>query len=193
MMKDTVTYQDTAPVEVDEVYDMTSDSEIETLPDTSYVSSLLPNTLSFEGGMAMSQNGDTLCNIRYLLAWTTRSRDQVLNDDVALRTRSLIREICAIHEAKINHGVVAPDYVQIEVVCPSTLTPAALVNDLKERTLSALQEQFPDLQQQYQGLPLWSGGYMCVTAGDDAATQLNQYLDAKKPADDESFQVIPAP
>gem|GEM_PF-3290362 len=54
MMKDTVTYQDTAPVEVDEVYDMTSDSEIETLPDTSYVSSLLPNTLSFEGGMAMS-------------------------------------------------------------------------------------------------------------------------------------------
>jgi hypothetical protein len=34
---------------------------------------------------------------------------------------------------------------------------------------------------------------MCVTAGDDAATQLNQYLDAKKPADDESFQVIPAP
>ena len=110
MMKDTVTYQDTAPVEVDEVYDMTSDSEIETLPDTSYVSSLLPNTLSFEGGMAMSQNGDTLCNIRYLLAWTTRSRDQVLNDDVALRTRSLIREICAIHEAKINHGVVAPDY-----------------------------------------------------------------------------------
>ena len=73
----------------------------------------------------------------------------MLNDDVALRTRSLIREICAIHEAKINHGVVAPDYVQVEVVCPSTLTPAALVNDLKERTLSALQEQFPDLQQQY--------------------------------------------
>ena len=82
----------------------------------------------------------------------------------------MIREICAIHEAKINHGVVAPDYVQIEVVCPPTLTPAALVNDLKERTLSALQEQFPDLQQQYWGLPLWSGGYMCVTAGDDAAT-----------------------
>ncbi|HCQ01380.1 MAG TPA: IS200/IS605 family transposase, partial [Candidatus Latescibacteria bacterium] len=119
--------------------------------------------------------------------------DQVLNDDIALRTRSLIREICAIHEAKISRGVVAPDYVQIEVVCPPTLTPSALVNDLKERTLNALQEQFPDLKQQYWGLPLWSGGYMCVTTGDDAETQLNEYLEGKKPADDESFQLIPAP
>jgi hypothetical protein len=45
----------------------------------------------------------------------------------------------------LSHRII----VQVEVVCPSTLTPAALVNDLKERTLSALQEQFPDLQQQY--------------------------------------------
>jgi len=186
--------QDAIPGDTDTPDEITASvSENEVISDPSYVSVPLPNMSSFEGGITMSQNGDTLCNIRYLLAWTTRSRDQVLNDDIALRTRSLIREICAIHEAKIRRGVVAADYVQIEVVCPPTLTPSALVNDLKERTLNALQEQFPDLKQQYWGLPLWSGGYMCVTTGDDAETQLNEYLEGKKPADDESFQLIPAP
>jgi len=115
--------QDAIPADTDTSDEITASvSENEVISDPSYVSVPLPNMSSFEGGITMSQNGDTLCNIRYLLAWTTRSRDQVLNDDIALRTRSLIREICAIHEAKISRGVVASDYVQIEVVCPPTLT-----------------------------------------------------------------------
>jgi putative transposase len=160
-----------------------------------FVSSQLNYRALLERGAAMpaQPNGETHCDIRYLLAWTTRSRDKILNRDIAMRTRQLIREVCVIHEAKIVRGMVAPDYVQLEVVCPPTVTPSALADDLKDRTLSVLQEEFPELKRQYWGLPLWSGGYICLSTGDNTVQdQLRAYLDAKQPMDDESFQVISA-
>ncbi|MBM3265059.1 MAG: IS200/IS605 family transposase [candidate division Zixibacteria bacterium] len=150
-------------------------------------------TLSKKGAaMNGKQSGDTHCDIRYLLAWTTRSRNRVLTDDVAQKTRQIVREVCAVHEAKIVKVTVTPDSVQIEVVCPPTVTPAALVDDLKERTLHALDTTFPALKQQFWGLPLWSGGFICLTIGDNVENQLNAYLDGKTPVDEDVFQVVSA-
>lgn len=69
--------------------------------------------------MAALQNGETHSNLRYLLAWTTRSRDHVLKADIALKARQLVRDVCAIHEVKIVRGVIAPDNIQLEISCLS--------------------------------------------------------------------------
>ena len=143
--------------------------------------------------MAGLQNGETHSNLQYLLAWTTRSRDSVLKAEIALKARQLIRDVCVIHEVKIVRGVIAPDNVQLEISCSPTVTPAALIEDLKDRTLRGLETAFPELKQQYWGLPIWSGGYLCLSIGDKTTEQLNEYLDAKSPADDDTFQVVPAP
>lgn len=159
-------------------------------------SSQSQTTSSGRRGETMFGNGEqSLCNIKYHMAWTTRSRHHILNDEVALRSREMIRDICAIHEAKIDQGVVAPDYIYIQVSCPPTVTPCDLMADLRERTLNTLQAEFPALQEHYWGRSIWSVGYMCVTAGTDTETQLNQYLESQSPSseEDETFQVISVP
>lgn len=154
------------------------------------------STPSISRGVPMfEKNGEhSLCDITYHLAWTTKSRDHILTNEVALRSRQLIRDICAVHEARIVQGVVAPDHIHIKVACPPTVTPGSLVSDLKERTLDALLGEFPPLHKQYWGHSIWSVGYLCVTVGADTDAQLNQYLESQKPAgeEDEVFQVVPA-
>lgn len=144
-----------------------------------------------KGANMLERNGDySLCDIKFHIAWTTKARDPILSNDVGTRSRELIREICAVHDARIVSGLVAPDHVHIEVACPPTVAPGDLVSDLKERTLQTLMDEFPDLKQQYWGHAIWSVGYLCVTSGGNAEDQLRQYLEAQQSAEDDVFQVV---
>ncbi|MBT5871892.1 MAG: IS200/IS605 family transposase [Candidatus Latescibacteria bacterium] len=143
-----------------------------------------------KGAKMLERNGDySLCDIKFHIAWTTKARDPILTNGVGTRSRELIREICAVHDARIVSGLVAPDHIHIEVACPPTVAPGDLVSDLKERTLQTLMDEFPDLKQQYWGHAIWSVGYLCVTSGGNAEEQLRQYLDAQQSAKDDVFQV----
>lgn len=146
-------------------------------------------------GVAMFDdlNGQhAVCNIQYHIAWMTKSRDRILNDGVAIRTRDMLRDFCAVREVKILRGTIAPDHVHLAVSCPPTISPADLINDLKDRASKKLQEEFPALQQRYWGHSVWAGSYLCMTVGDMSDDDLDRYLESQKPeeAGDESFQVV---
>ena len=69
--------------------------------------------------------GHTKYDIKYHIVWITKYRYQVLRGDVALRTRDLIREICASREVSVIRGSVAPDHVHILVACPPSLSASS--------------------------------------------------------------------
>jgi putative transposase len=111
----TVPEEDVTPEEQEtEIADR--DGEVE----SSVIASLQPSASwnSTETGDDMPRHAyeEAICDIRYLIVWTTRSRDQILSNDIAMRTREMIRDICVIHEAKISKGVVAPDYIRLDLL-----------------------------------------------------------------------------
>ena len=62
----------------------------------------------------------TKYKIEYHFVWVTKYRYQVLQGEVAVRIRELVRQTCSKFEIEIIRGVVSKDYVHILVSAPPT-------------------------------------------------------------------------
>ena len=69
----------------------------------------------------------TVYNIECHFVWVTKYRYQVLNGDVSLRVRELVRQTCEVFEIKILSGVVSKDHVHIVVSAPPNIAPSEIM------------------------------------------------------------------
>lgn len=134
--------------------------------------------------MAENRKGaHTVYNIQYHLVWVTKYRKKVLRGDVAERARELIRQSCMSREIKILKGHVSKDHVHLLVSCPPALSPAKIVQYLKERSSRMLQQEFSHLRKQYWGQHLWARGYFCSTTGEITTGQIQEYIEGHNEED----------
>jgi len=68
----------------------------------------------------------TVHDIKYHLVWITKYRYNVLNGDIALRLRTIIRKVCMSYDIKILKGVVSKNHVHLLLSAPPTLAAAYL-------------------------------------------------------------------
>ena len=108
----------------------------------------------------------TKFKIEYHFVWVTKYRFHVLQGDIALRVRELVRQVCAKHEIEILRGVVSKDHVHILISAPPDISPSDIMRRVKGRSSSKLFEEFPQLKKRYLGRHFWARGYFCVTAGE---------------------------
>lgn len=97
--------------------------------------------------------------------WATKYRRPALTGEVALRVRDMIREVCGPHEGTIMKGHVAKDPLQLFVPIPPQVTISRLMPGLEGKTAYKLLGEFPHLQKQFWGRPLWARGYCCRRSG----------------------------
>jgi putative transposase len=119
----------------------------------------------------------TKYKIEYHFVWITKYRYQVLNGDVALRLRELVRQTCAIFDVEIIRGVVSNDHVHILVSAPPTISPSEIMRRVKGRTSTKLFQEFPHLKKRYWGRHFWARGYFCITAGELTKQMIEEYLE----------------
>jgi putative transposase len=118
----------------------------------------------------------TVTDLKYHFVWNTKHRSQVLRNDVALRLRDIIREICAEKELEVVKGSIRPDHVHILIGAPAHYSPAKIAQYLKGKSSYRLQRELPDIRKQYWGRPLWGRGYFCSTVGAVPEEQIKQYI-----------------
>ena len=118
----------------------------------------------------------TVYNIEYHFVWVTKYRYQVLNGDISLRVRDLVRQTCEAFEIKILSGVVSNDHVHIVVSAPPNMAPSEIMRRIKGRTARKLFEEFPTLKKRYWGKHFWARGYFCVTVGQMTEEMIKNYL-----------------
>lgn len=119
----------------------------------------------------------TVFNIEYHFVWVTKYRYQVLNGDVSLRLRDLVRQTCESFEIQIIKGVVSKDHVHIFVSAPPTMAPSEIMRRIKGRTSSKLFEDFPHLRKRFWGRHFWARGYFCASSGHVTDEMIKNYLD----------------
>ena len=119
----------------------------------------------------------TVYNIEYHFVWVTKYRYQVLNGDVSLRVRELVRQTCEAFEIKIWSGVVSKDHIHIVVSAPPNLAPSEIMRRIKGRSARKLFEEFPELKKRYWGKHFWARGYFCVTVGQMTEEMITKYLE----------------
>ena len=118
----------------------------------------------------------TKFKIEYHFVWVTKYRFHVLQGDIALRVRELVRQIWANFEIEILRGVVSKDHVHTLVSAPPNISPSDIMRRIKGRSSSKLFEEFPHLKKRYWGRHFWARGYFCVTAGELTKEMIIEYL-----------------
>ena len=116
-------------------------------------------------------------DIKYHFVWVTKYRYRVLQGDVALRLRELLRQGCEANGLKILKGSVGPDHVHMLLSCPTTMSPSQIMQNLKGRSSRLLQEKFPVLKKRYWGQHMWARGYFCGTVGEVDQATIAKYIE----------------
>ena len=123
------------------------------------------------------------------LVWITKYRYQVLQGDVQLRCRDLIKQTCNSLDIQILKGVVSKDHVHMHISYPTKLSVIEIVKRLKGRSGKLLLQEYPELKRRYWGGHFWGIGYGAWSIGNITEETLKKYLDHHKdhPNGDENF------
>ena len=126
--------------------------------------------------MKYRRGSHTRFKIEYHFVWVTKYRYHMLQSDLALRVRKLVRQICEQWEIQILRGVVSNDHVHILVSAPPSISPSEIMRRIKGRTSSKIFEEFPHVKKRYWGRHFWARGFFCVTAGELTKQMIEDYL-----------------
>ena len=115
-------------------------------------------------------------DIKYHFVWVTKYRYKVLTGGIATRLRELLIQGCDARGITIIEGAVGKDHVHMLISCPTSLSPAKIVQYLKGRSSRLIQDEFPELKKRYWGQHLWARGYFCATVGSVNKETIQQYI-----------------
>src|SRR3974390_1993041 len=123
------------------------------------------------------------------LVWSTKYRYAVLNGDIQLRCRELIRQICDAMDVQILKGVVSNDHIHLHLSYPPKLSVSDLVKRLKGRTARLMLDEFTELRKRYWGQHLWGIEYGAWSTGNITDEMIQEYLEHHKegPNTDQNF------
>ena len=111
------------------------------------------------------------------IVWVTKYRFKVLEGDIQIRCRTLIKQICDSEDVKILKGVVSKDHVHIHIEYAPSKSISDIVKRLKGRTSRRIQEEFPHIKKRYWGKHFWAIGYGVWSTGNITDKMVQEYLE----------------
>ena len=133
----------------------------------------------------------TVSNLSVHLVWITKQRYAVLQGDIKLRCRELLRQGCNSLDVRILKGVVSVDHVHMHIEYSPKDSISHLVKMLKGRSYRLLQKEFPELKKQYWGQHFWAAGYGAWSTGNLTDEMVNEYLEHhRKPGNGEDNFIL---
>jgi putative transposase len=130
---------------------------------------------------------------KYHIVWITKYRKKVLIDDIGLRLREIIRQICNQEKIEIIKGVVAPDHVHILLSVPPYISVSRIVQHLKGESSRKMQMEFSSIRKHFWGQHLWQIGYFCATTGTITENTIKDYIEQqgkREEDEDRTFLVL---
>ena len=141
--------------------------------------------------MAHYRSGShTVYDIKYHFVWITKYRYKVLQGNVAIRLRELLRQGCDAKGLEIVRGSIGRDHVHMLLSCPTTMSPSQIVQYLKGRSSHLLQDEFPELKKRYWGQHMWARGYFCGTVGAVDEETIKHYAENQGNEEEKNFTIV---
>ena len=119
----------------------------------------------------------TVSRLTVHLVWVTKYRYHVLEGEIKVRCRDLLRQICDSEDVRILKGVVSKDHVHMHIEYPPKLSISELMKRLKGRSSRLLQQEYPHLQKRYWGRHFWATGYGAWSTGNITDEMVQEYLE----------------
>ena len=131
----------------------------------------------------------TVHDLKYHFVWVTKYRYKVLQGEIGVRARDIIREVCMANEIIIIKGHVSADHIHLYVSAPPRLSVSKMMQHIKGKTSRRLQQEYPSLRKRYWGQHLWARGYFCATAGSMTDEMIQEYIEQQDKPPEDTFRV----
>ena len=119
-------------------------------------------------------------DLKVHLIWITKYRYKVLDKNISIRIRDIIRQICDSKDIQIIKGNISQDHVHIYVSYPPKLSISDMVRFFKGRSSKKIQDEFPQLAKRYWGKHFWGIGYAAFSSGHVTDEMIKKYLENHK-------------
>ena len=96
--------------------------------------------------MSYRKTAHSIYDLKYHIVWITKYRKPVLQGEIALRVRELIRQTCATLDVYIVSGQVSKDHVHLLLSVPPDKSVSEVVQRLKGRSSRLMLEEFAELR-----------------------------------------------
>ena len=116
-------------------------------------------------------------DLKVHIVWITKYRFNILNGEIQLRCRELIRQTCEANDIKILKGVVSKDHIHIHISYPPKISVSDIVKKLKGRSGRKILSEFPELKRRYWGGHFWAIGYGAWSTGNITDEMVQEYLE----------------
>ena len=133
--------------------------------------------------MTYRSGSHTLFHHRYHIVWTPKYRFKVLQGEVRLRVREIIRQVCGEMGVTIISGALSKDHVHLFVEIPPHVRVCDFVRKAKGRSSRKIQQEFEHIRKRFWGQRFWARGYFSTTSGNITDEIIISYLEhhAAKP------------
>ncbi len=125
-----------------------------------------------------AKNSGAVFSLKYHLVWCPKYRRPVLEGDVVIRLKELIRQVASQMDAAIPVQEIMPDHVHLFVEADPRWAVAEIVNRLKGKSSRALRSEFPHLRSRIPAL--WSRSYYAGTVGSVSEETVKHYIESQK-------------
>lgn len=132
----------------------------------------------------------TVYDIKYHFVWVTKYRYPVLQGEIAVKAREILRQGCEINELRIIRGAIGKEHVHMLLSCPPKMSPSQIMQLLKGRSSKMLQEEFPILRKRYWGQHMWARGYFCGTVGEVDQKTIEEYIKNQEKDPNDNFEIV---
>ncbi len=133
------------------------------------------------------QGSHTKFSIHLHVVWVTKYRKPILQKEIALYVRDVIREECQKMEVDILKGHVSKDHVHLMLSIPPQVTISRLVQQLKGKSSFKVFGKFEKVRKQYWGRHLWARGYFVRSSGNVTDDVIKAYIENQ--SHDDEFKV----
>jgi len=123
-------------------------------------------------------NNNVVYRCTYHVVWCPKYRRPVIQDDVDVRLKQIVREVCAERDAPIIELETMPDHVHLLVGCDPQYGIHRLVKQIKGRSSRLLRQEFPHLKSRMP--TLWTNSYFVATVGGATLAVVKQYVENQR-------------
>ena len=126
---------------------------------------------------------------RYHIVWVTKYRFKIINKEVEIALKWIIKETCDWKGIEILAGAVKEEHVHMYLQIPPKYSISDVLKWLKGKSAERLLKKFQDLEKQYWGRHLWARGYFVSTVG-ITDEEIRKYIKKQREEEHREFQQL---
>jgi putative transposase len=126
----------------------------------------------------LKSNNNVVFSCKYHVVWCPKYRRKVLDENIAIRLKELIRQKTSEFKSEIIEMEVMPDHVHILVEVDPQFGIHRLVKNIKGYTSRIMRQEFSTLRTRIP--TLWTNSYCVITCGGAPLSVIMQYIENQK-------------